>query len=47
MYRKNEKLEKKLKNYPSNNKKLITIKDGNHYTAFKKENWNKLITELK
>lgn len=39
--------EKILKNCPSNSKKLITIKDGNHYTAFKKENWNKLITELK
>jgi len=39
--------EKILKNCPSNSKKLITIKDGNHYTTFKKENWNKLITELK
>ena len=39
--------EKILKNCPSNSKKLITVKDGDHYAAFKKENWNKLITEVK
>ena len=39
--------KKILENCPSSSKKLVTVKYGDHYTAFKKENWNKLITDLK
>ncbi|ANI89809.1 hypothetical protein A9P82_11225 [Arachidicoccus ginsenosidimutans] len=39
--------EKILNNCPSNSKRLITVKDGDHYTAFKKENWNRLMADLK
>lgn len=38
--------EKILQNCPSSSKKLITILDGDHYVAFEKVNWNKLISEL-
>lgn len=38
--------QKILKNCNSSHKKLITVPDGNHYAAFDKEIWNKLINEL-
>lgn len=39
--------EKILENCPSNNKLLITVKDGDHDSPYLQENWEKIINKLK